>query len=96
MLLAVAVVASTSVVKVAVMTGLTGTLVGAVAAFKSIVPAINVPRLRGVGLLFLQLSITSEAVIVIKILKIKIFLFIIVFHLVIHSELIILIIWILC
>jgi hypothetical protein len=86
MLLAVAVVSSTYVVKVAVIVGFTGTFVGAMAAFRSIVPTINVPRSRGAGLLFLQLSINATAVIVIMTLKIKTFLFILVNNLVIHIE----------
>src|SRR5664279_27136 len=97
-LLAVAVVASTGVVKVAVIVGITGRPVGAVAPLRSTVPAISVPRLIGAGLLFLQLSITKTAVIIIKMLIIKIFLFIIFNCLVIYTKkhLIQLIIWILC
>jgi hypothetical protein len=73
-------------VKVAVMVGITGTFVGAVAALRSIVPTINVPRLIGAGLLFLQLSIRKTVVIIIKTLRIRIFLFIIVIYLIIHIE----------
>jgi hypothetical protein len=61
MLLEVAVVASTVVLKVAVITGSTDTFVGAVAAFRSISSAISVPRLIGVGSSSLQLlSVKDE------------------------------------
>jgi hypothetical protein len=49
--------------------------VGAVAPFRSIVPAISVPSVRGAGLLFLQLSMTNKADAAIKTQKIKVFLF---------------------